>query len=629
MIVTMLAVVVFSSCNAVLSMENHKTSGDIRRRLRSATALLVVSALAGVAVAFAVSGFSRHEYRVSATVKIDSGTASAADRNAMLRAIREQTLAPSSLDRIVADLDLEADMRFMGTEVSARNVLLDIFAPREVSPVEREEKLRNRLAESIDFRDVSGSLAVVATTPGADISARLGNHIARYVTSGVNSGVFSASARTLMPHERRQRALDTARAELSAFEASHDRAVLAKIMENRRQTGLLDEQIGSVRNSLVDLRLLGGQASSMTASDVLTRSLPDDARFFALADIRERYAAARLAVEEVSVAHGPKHPRAIVANETLANVRASAGPALRAVQAEIRADEEQLARSLDELQKQRSAVAAGMDGATADLLAQFDALRKAVDDARSNLDNAADVSTGIPDGPVFRAMVSGLADAGNAESDAMGRMMLALLGASSGMLLGSPFAVAVLAARRRNTKERSMPDAVYQVDDFPDGVISRHIEESDILHETDSGYIGADLLDVQSPLTAPPLPPAAVAPAGIQDVAASPALQEPVASEKSVHAESVARRVRAVLARGGSNSMSAEGTQTVPPLMAAVMRGDIREEIAARRTQGMQSAGKDRLQSDLRNQEIANVRLEMARLGGRVRHFASTRGVSR
>ena len=72
---------------------------------------------------------------------------------------------------------------------------------------------------------------------------------------------------------------------------------------------------------------------------MLVKALPPLPVFEALAPVRDNYTTAKLALDDVNVDHGPKHPRTIAAQGAVDAARSAAMPALRRALDGAKADE--------------------------------------------------------------------------------------------------------------------------------------------------------------------------------------------------------------------------------------------------------------------------------------------------
>lgn len=606
-------------------MSHPSVPGDMRRKLRSTAALFIIAALAGSGVAFAVTGMMRHDYRTAATVRIESPAAEAAGRKALARSVPEKILSDDSLDRIASDLRLDANAAFTGSDTSAAAVILDLLAPREMSASEREQMLRKRLAASLGITGAGDNIAVVATTADPELSASISNHVADSIAASISAGALMPGGSSTSSTDGKRQALEAAEAELTSFEAARDSASLAKIQQNQGQIDNLQAEIATLGEDLATTKQLSEQAAKLNVEDVLSRAMPDDPRFIPLADLRERYAAARVAMDEVSVSHGPKHPRVIAANEALTAVRAAAAPALKRLQADLKQEERQRAASLDAQRKKLASLTSG-GGEDAAEAAQFRALHARLETARNEYMNAMSAAeTAVQPANPFSAVVSSRADAARATSNSTDPLTIALAGASGGLFLAIPFALAARA--RRRGKDDSLFDIdVHEEDELFSAPVAPVRDRAarrnrmpvqdvdDRMHDEDFRLTRRDSREPEYSRRHQESRPVA-------EIRSS---YRPVAANSDV---SVADRVLAVLASGGSGShRPANGANTgLPPLLAAAMRGEARHERDDHdMRQPLRRLADDDFAQDSR-EELEDVRREMAELSHRVRNFTSRR----
>ena len=214
-----------------------------------------------------------------------------------------------------------------------------------------------------------------------------------------------------------------------------------KIREDDAET----EELVSRNTQLTDAI---GSAASMKLDDVLSQTLPAMPAFAPVEDIRQNYTAAKLALAEVSVDHGPKHPRTIAAQTTLDAARAAAMPALRRVREALASEQAKIAAALSRQQTERAELDRQMQE-MGDAPANLARLEAALEEARSTYIRSSDAAGTFSPAPRQSAAIAQAAKPGLANYDSFTAKSMALAGGAAGLLMS----LLVLSFRRKDNDD--------------------------------------------------------------------------------------------------------------------------------------------------------------------------------
>ncbi|WP_284777029.1 hypothetical protein [Agrobacterium sp. lyk4-40-TYG-31] len=528
---------------------------------------------AGVAVSLTASGLllpgmllnpGLQGYVSEASVKVSNPRANAPGIQRLAVHLQETLLSPMTLGLMVSEMKLQPQ-DLTGTQTPGYlSIIMDLLAGggQDITTLAGATETALKNAVRISSAPSSDEIDIDVTAATPDASQRIADYLAIRVVREIGAERHDPQLQAV---ETARVALDSAEAALTGFQMRHGNDAVSRIQglqqsirEEEATTATLaarDRELGDVLSS----------ATSMKLDDVLSRTLPAMAEFMPLETIRQSYTTAKLALADVSVDHGPKHPRTIAAQTTLDAARATAMPALRRVRESLAQEKTTVKAALDA----HASVRADLDNqlqAMGDAPADLARLETALEKARSNYIISSQAAGTFSPAPRISAAVSDAAQPGVANYDSFTATAMALAGGAAGLLM----ALLVLSFKRRQDSEEQV--------------------ETIVAFEPDVVAI-ADEIEVEA------APVAAIEPGIFEDLAPSKGEIEP---EQLVLVEDVAetmehelpaldtdhdqpandmpldQRVRQVLMRNAVPATPTESAAPVfklPPLLAAAVAG--------------------------------------------------------
>jgi uncharacterized protein involved in exopolysaccharide biosynthesis len=441
-----------NSENDRLLMPNHAA---LRGRLRLASvrrALLAVGVVAsltatgfflpGLLLAPGFKGFSSH-----ASVAISEPQVISRNVERAASQLRESLLSPVALSIIASDLGLRPDDLFGTRSHGYVSVLLDLLAGggKDASPIvgATEEGLEE--AVSITPVPEKARIDVDVLAANAEASQKIAQYFAARIVKEIGGGSDQSSLGTL---EAARLALDSAEAALSGFQMRHGDDAVSHIQSLQQKIREDDAARAALKARQTELEDAMSFASSMKVNDVLNRSLPALAAFEPLEAVSQSYTAAKLALADVSVDHGPRHPRTIAAQATVDAVRTTAMPALRRVQDALKQEHASVlaaAENQTRLRADLDAQMAALGDAPSDLAKRQAALEK----ARRDYIISSETAGGIATSQRISASLATPANPGTPDYDGFTANAMAVAGAFAGLLTSL-----LLLSFRREEEER-------------------------------------------------------------------------------------------------------------------------------------------------------------------------------
>lgn len=378
------------------------------------------------------------EEGVPAQAKIALSLDGITDRAEKLSILGDQAravVAPTNLARVVERAHLDRDPEFSGNSGGVLGMLTDLVTGGGDPGRSAEDRLRRAVATEIDALDN----AIVLTVRSSDAakSDAIAQEIAASYAEAASSPVRNVDPpKPAVYAETPAPALDKAEADLAAFTADGG----DKLAEATRLKTELDRL--HAENAAAQKRLLeeSGKSDAGTLASLLDGSFPPELLTPALDDMRGRYVSAKLAVEQMAQALGPRHPRLQTAQGQADALKSDLEREIRGVLADARAALQQAqdkaqalaAKSADTAKKLR---ATGVD---VDRLQQLQAAVDAARDARQDTITTASIPaiaakpmTGMVERIERTAMLPQASETG-AETTVTGLMAILALAVATG-----------------------------------------------------------------------------------------------------------------------------------------------------------------------------------------------------
>jgi uncharacterized protein involved in exopolysaccharide biosynthesis len=275
-------------------------------------------AIAGAALPAFLAGPA--QYVATARLQLQPGALS---QPGFLDVLTKRIASPHLLSQVVAKLKLDRDPEFTGGTAGPVGIAVDLLSGSgAASDALSRAQAGLRSAIDVTSNRPVGLLYLSVTTDSAEKSARIANMLA-------DATVYDAvvSQGTELPGQAsavdaNRKAYDHAAAALAAFDTQTGQDKIQAAIDLQQQKTQLDRQAADAEKAVVDARIRLTAAKTAKLSDVLDGSLSPDLRSSpALEDMRDRYAAAKTTLSQLSAQLGPRHPRLLAQQATVDDLR--------------------------------------------------------------------------------------------------------------------------------------------------------------------------------------------------------------------------------------------------------------------------------------------------------------------
>lgn len=324
-----------------------------RHCLRLLTAGCVAAAtVTGAALPLLLVDSGFRGYVSQAQIKVSQTAYDAPDATRFLAMARRTLLSPGGLDRISSDLKLKpADL--VGVRKQGEfHLLVDLLTGADARPLSPREALNSAVGDGIGLELSPDETTLIVTSRAAtpEAAMRLTDYLSMRIMADGKAGTMTPAMREM---ERARTRMDEAEAALSGFQMRHGDAVITEVQQLEQQLRDVNDRITAATRQQQSLQSDLAAASALKPNDLFSKPLPSGIAFSALEDIRQKHAAASMALSSISVDYGPKHPRHIAARNAVDAVQALAAPALRQLLDALRADEKRLAEEIADAEAER------------------------------------------------------------------------------------------------------------------------------------------------------------------------------------------------------------------------------------------------------------------------------------
>ncbi|WP_188079909.1 succinoglycan biosynthesis protein exop [Neorhizobium sp. P12A] len=324
------------------------------------------------------------QYVATARLQLQSGAAS---QPGFMDILTKRIASPHLLSQVVAKLKLDRDPEFTGGTAGPIGVAVDLLSSSgAASDALSRAQATLRSAIEVTPNRPAGLLYLSVTAGSAEKSARIANMLA---DATVYDAVISPG--TEMPGQAsaidaNRKAYDQASAALAAFNTQTGQDKIKAAIDLQQDKSELDKQAADADKAVDATRIRLTAAKTAKLSDVLDGSLSPDLRSSpALEDMRDRYAAAKTTLSQLSAELGPRHPRLLAQQATVDDLRANIQTELLRL---VAASDSDLKAALADQKATADRVAAlsrkdiGVD------MARFGQLQAAVEAARERYENS-------------------------------------------------------------------------------------------------------------------------------------------------------------------------------------------------------------------------------------------------
>ncbi|MDQ1185094.1 hypothetical protein [Agrobacterium larrymoorei] len=391
-------------------------------------------------------------YVSHAVVRVSASSGNPVDTGRVAASMQQSLLSPVSLTLAISELKLKAG-DVTGIAGEGRLAMLANLLLGDVQPTTPVNAIEDALRQSVKITSASKTdidVGVTAATPKA--AERIVDYLARQVVKGVGGDHAEPALQAV---EKARTALDAAEGALTGFQMRHGNDIVSRIQGLQQSLHEADARIAALSEKEHDLAQAVTKVSAMKTNDVLTKALPPLPVFEALAPVRDTYTTAKLALDDVNVDHGPKHPRTIAAQGAVDAARSAAMPALRRALDGAKAELKDVAATLGAETREKAAVEEQLR-AMGDAPEELAKLEKALETARRDYLAASEKAGPFAAPTVTAAIVKSASPAVLQEEGIFPQMMLGLM-AAGGALVGVLLALFLMSFRRTETEDRVGP----------------------------------------------------------------------------------------------------------------------------------------------------------------------------
>ncbi|WP_111161592.1 succinoglycan biosynthesis protein exop [Rhizobium tubonense] len=286
----------------------------------SSIAFVVAMSIVGASIPAWLAGPPR--YVAQARLQLQGEPVS---QQGLLGAIAARLSSPHLLSQVVAKLKLDRDAEFTGGKTTAMGVVFDLFAGSggaSDAPSRAQAKLRDSLLVASDQR--TGALQLSIVSGNAAKSARIANLLADVaVYDAAMTQNTTASGKGAAAADASSKAYDQAVAALAAFRAEVGDDKIKAAVELQQQRKDMDAEVAAAANAVQTAQIRITAAKTTKLADILDGSLsPDLGSPAGLEELRNRYAAEKSTLSQLSAQLGPRHPRLLAQQSTVDGLRA-------------------------------------------------------------------------------------------------------------------------------------------------------------------------------------------------------------------------------------------------------------------------------------------------------------------
>jgi uncharacterized protein involved in exopolysaccharide biosynthesis len=434
-------------------------------------------------------------YVSHASVEIDGLRETRSDARRIAAHLRENLLSPVGLSLAVSDLNLQAKDLTGIQEQGHIGVLIDLLAGGGEKTNGLVGATENALKEAVSISSsASGdTINVDLTTASPESAQRIADYLS---TRAINEIGGERQEPALRAIDNARTALDGAEAALTGFQMRYGDDAVSRMQGLQLRIRDADAAALELEHKNAQLTEAIAVGSPMKTDDILNNSLTEIAYFAPLEAIRQNYTNAKLALAEVSVDHGPKHPRAIAAQGVVDAARAAVMPAMRRVLEALKREQATVAAALETQTQARSALNEQLQ-AMGDAPADLARLEAGLEKARRDYLTASEVAGTFATAPRLTASLVTKAEAGLPRYDGFTANAMAIAGGAAGLLLS----LFMLSFRRQEYEVETStqlsdvvkPEAPLVDDAVDEAAFAELVEiEPAIFDDLDNGDVGAE-----------------------------------------------------------------------------------------------------------------------------------------
>lgn len=359
---------------------------------------------------------------VAATVLHVGGDA--ATRPAFTQAAAKKLVSAPTIAAAVASLKLDRDPEFAGEKPNAVGIALDLLSGNGAA-ADAASRAEASLAAAVEAVPDGGTglVRLNVSTASAEKSRQIAARLSGMLLASP-AGSAAGSDGTL------KKAYEQARAELDAFTAKTGEGNVKVAIDLQQRINQLDADLKVAEQRITLSKERADRLKAAKPADVVDGVLPTDMMSPVLLDARDRYAAEKATLSQLSIDLGPRHPKLLAQQGIVDGLRDKLSRELSVQAKDAAADAKAAVDARRKLSDERNGLIAQSRDTGVDL-AKLTELRDKADAAKSRLDTALP-SPGMGEGTISMQSAPQVA----AISTGYGTPLRSAIGGCIGLILG-------------------------------------------------------------------------------------------------------------------------------------------------------------------------------------------------
>ncbi len=315
-----------------------------------------------------------------------------ATRPALTQAAAQKLVSAPMIAAAVASLKLDRDPEFAGEKPNAVGIALDLLSGNGAA------------ADAASRAEVSLAAAVEAVPDGATGLVRLNVSTAsaeksRQIAARLSGMLLASPAGSAAGSDGTlKKAYEQARAELDAFTAKTGEGNVKVAIDLQQRINQLDADLKVAEQRITLSKERADRLKAAKPADVVDGVLPTDMISPVLLDARDRYAAEKATLSQLSIDLGPRHPKLLAQQGIVDGLRDKLSRELSVQAKDAAVDAKSAVDARRKLSDERNGLIAQSRDTGVDL-AKLTELRDKADAAKSRLDTALP-QAGMGDGNI-------------------------------------------------------------------------------------------------------------------------------------------------------------------------------------------------------------------------------------
>ena len=315
-----------------------------------------------------------------------------ATRPALTQAAAKKLVSAPMIAAAVASLKLDRDPEFAGEKPNAVGIALDLLSGNGAA-ADAASRAEASLAAAVEAVPDGGTglVRLNVSTASAEKSRQIAARLSGMLLASP-AGSAAGSDGTL------KKAYDQARAELDAFTAKNGEGNVKVAIDLQQRINQLDADLKVAEQRITLSKERADRLKAAKPADVVDGVLPIDMMSPVLLDARDRYAAEKATLSQLSIDLGPRHPKLLAQQGIVDGLRDKLSRELSVQAKDAAVDAKSAVDARRKLSDERNGLIAQSRDTGVDL-AKLTELRDKADAAKSRLDTTLP-QAGMGDGNI-------------------------------------------------------------------------------------------------------------------------------------------------------------------------------------------------------------------------------------